>query len=106
MDGRTKWFQLIAGVVLLFLGILAAFYLTRHLTVRINKLRIDMCRIADGDLSTQIAIHANDEIGELGRSINRMQSSISSMIAAGAAKELLANAEELQNLVGRFTVAA
>ncbi len=25
--------------------------------------------------------------------------------AAGAAKELLANAEELQNLVGRFTLA-
>ncbi len=80
--GRTKWFQLIAGAVSVILGFLAAFFLTRHFTFRINKLADGMGRIADGDLSTQLTIYASDEIGELGKSINRMQTSVGAMIAS------------------------
>jgi methyl-accepting chemotaxis protein len=80
--GWTKWFQLIAGAVSLILGFLAAFFLTRHFTFRINKLADAMGRIADGDLSKQLTIYANDEIGELGGSINRMQTSVGAMIAS------------------------
>jgi methyl-accepting chemotaxis protein len=79
---RAKWSQLAAGVASVILGFLAAFFLTRHFTFRINRLAEAMGRIADGDLSTQLTIHANDEIGELGRSINRMQTAISGMITS------------------------
>ena len=80
--GQTKWFQIIAGMIAIILGILAATFLTRHFTFRINKLAVTMVRIADGDLSTQVVIHADDEIGELGRSINRMVTSVGSIMAS------------------------
>jgi methyl-accepting chemotaxis protein len=93
----TKWFQLIAGAVALIIGILAAIFLTRHFTFRINRLGEAMGRIADGDLSTQLTIYANDEIGELGRSINRMQTAISGMITSitSTAAEVAASANIL-----------
>ncbi len=79
---RAKWVQLIAGAVSVILGLLAALYLIRNFTTRIIRVANAMGRIADGDLSKQLKIYANDEIGELGRSINRMQSSVSEMIAS------------------------
>ncbi|HTP64942.1 MAG TPA: methyl-accepting chemotaxis protein [Geobacteraceae bacterium] len=78
--GRTKWTQIIAGMISLILGVLAAFILTRHFTVRMTTLAEAMGRIADGDLSQQVAIRANDEIGDLGEGMNRMQTSLGAMI--------------------------
>ncbi len=78
----TKWFQSIAGIILLILGVFAAVFLTRHFTVRIRSLAEAMNRIADGDLSKQVAVQADDEIGELGKGMNRMQTSLSAMITS------------------------
>lgn len=78
----TKWSQIFGGVVAIILGLMATLFLTRHFTFRIKKLAGAMGRIADGDLSTQLTIHANDEIGELGRGINRMQTHVGEMIAS------------------------
>jgi len=80
--GHTKWFQLIAGMIAIILGILATVLLARHFTFRIKKLADTMGRIADGDLSTQVVIHTNDEIGELGMSINRMLTSVGGIITS------------------------
>ena len=80
--GQTKWFQIIAGMIAIILGILAATFLTHHFTFRIKKLAVSMVQIADGDLSAQVVIHADDEIGELGRSINRMVTSVGSIMAS------------------------
>ena len=82
IGGAAKWSQLIAGVISVIVGLLAAIYLIRNFTTRINRVANAMGRIADGDLSTQLRIYANDEIGELGKSINRMQTSISAMITS------------------------
>jgi methyl-accepting chemotaxis protein len=79
---RTKWTQIVAGILATVLGILAALYLIRNFTTRIVRVANAMSRIADGDLSQQLKIYANDEIGELGRSINRMQTSVGEMIAS------------------------
>ncbi len=79
---RTKWSQIAFGVISLALGIIGTIFLTRHLTSRIASLAEAMGRVADGDLSTQITIHADDEIGDLGRSINRMLTSMSTLIAS------------------------
>ena len=51
--------------LLIMIGIGAAFYLTRHLTYRINGLVIMMEQIAKGDLSHHVPIHGSDELAEL-----------------------------------------
>jgi len=94
---HTKWFQINAGMIAIILGILAAVFLTRHFTFRIKKLRDTVGRIADGDLSTQVVIHADDEIGELGTSINRMVTSVGAMIAS--VKETVSQVESSANLL-------
>ena len=80
--GRTKAVQLIAGVISILLGLAAAIFLIRNFVTRINRVAGAMNRYADGDLSTPLKIYANDEIGDLGRNINRMLASISSMITS------------------------
>jgi len=119
---RTKWTQIVAGLIAIVLGALGAFYLIRNFTTRIVRVANAMSRIADGDLSQQLKIYANDEIGELGRSINRMQSSVGQMIAsindtasqvASSANMLcvvseqsVSNAEEIANQTGTIATAS
>ncbi len=79
---RTKWFQLVAGVFAVVLGIAAALYLTRHLAYRINGLVYMTGHIAGGDLSREIPISGKDELAVLGTSINSMRNSMSTMIAS------------------------
>jgi methyl-accepting chemotaxis protein len=79
---RTKWVQIIGGALSVILGLLAAIYLIRNFTTRIIRVANTMSRIADGDLTTQLRIYANDEIGELGKSINRMVLSLDTMITS------------------------
>jgi methyl-accepting chemotaxis protein len=97
MYEQTKWLQIIAGMISTILGIMAAVFLTRHFTFRIKKLRDTMGRIADGDLSTQVVIHAMDEIGELGISINRMVTSVGAIIAS--VKETASQVESSANML-------
>lgn len=94
---RTKWSQIIVGVLSVILGFMAAGYLIRNFTSRIIRVANAMSRIADGDLSSQLKIYANDEIGDLGRSINRMQTSIGDMIASisNTASQLASSANML-----------
>jgi methyl-accepting chemotaxis protein len=98
--GQTKWFQIIAGMIAIILGILAATFLTRHFTLRIKKLAVSMVQIADGDLSAQVVIHADDEIGELGRSINRMVTAVGSIITSvkTTASQVESSAETLNQV--------
>ncbi|NVN89277.1 MAG: methyl-accepting chemotaxis protein [Desulfuromonadales bacterium] len=79
---KTKYTLLITGVISFILGLGAAAYLVNNLVTRINRVAGAMGKVADGDLSTQLRIYADDEIGDLGRNINRMITSISAMIAS------------------------
>jgi methyl-accepting chemotaxis protein len=79
---RTKVLQLIAGVISILLGLAAAIFLIHNFVTRINRVAGAMNRYAEGDLSTPLRIFANDEIGDLGRNINRMLTSISAMITS------------------------
>jgi methyl-accepting chemotaxis protein len=79
---RAKIVQIVAGSIAVLLGLLAALFLIRNFVTRINRVAGAMSRVADGDLSVQLRIYANDEIGDLGRSINRMLTSINEMIAS------------------------
>jgi methyl-accepting chemotaxis protein len=94
---HTKWFQIIAGMIAIILGILAAFYLTRHFTYRINGLVYMMGKIANGDLSHEIPINGNDELALLGKSINSMQTSVGNIIAS--VKETASQVESSANVL-------
>ena len=101
---RTKWFQLIMGVISVILGFLAAGYLSRNFTTRIIRVANTMSRIADGDLTTQLKIYADDEIGELGRSINRMVISMSAMMSSiSNTASNLASSANMLNVVSEQT---
>jgi methyl-accepting chemotaxis protein len=101
---RVKLIQLVAGALSIILGLAASTFLINNFVTRINRVAGAMNRVADGDLSTQLKIYANDEIGDLGRNINRMLTSISTMIAsikntansvATASNSLSTNSEQI-----------
>ena len=101
---KVKLVQIVAGAVSIVLGLMASIFLINNFVTRINRVANAMNRVADGDLSTQLKIYAEDEIGELGRNINRMLTSISTMIAsikntanhvASASNSLYANSEQI-----------
>lgn len=110
---RVKLVQLVAGAVSIVLGLMASIFLITNFVTRINRVASAMNRVADGDLSTQLKIYANDEIGDLGTNINRMLTSVSAMIAsikntahhvASASNSLYANSEQIAT--GNVQVAA
>jgi methyl-accepting chemotaxis protein len=73
--------------------------LTRNLTTRIKRVADTMSRVADGDLTVQLTIYANDEIGALGKSINRMLDSTRGMIGSisNTATDLAVSAQLLSD---------
>jgi signal transduction histidine kinase len=92
---------------LLGIGVVIALLLipvSRLITDRVKRLRHSALRIAEGDLSHRVAIKGSDEIGELGRSFNRMADKLETMIRGG--RELTANiSHELRSPLARISVA-
>jgi methyl-accepting chemotaxis protein len=79
-------------------------YVARNLSTRLNRVANAMGVVADGDLSTRLRIYGDDEIGDMGKSINRMLDSFNSMInsikgtalqVASAAGQLYSTAEQM-----------
>ncbi len=58
-------------------------------------------RVAEGDLTTHIAVEGEDELAELGRTLNRMTDSLSSMTGrvTGASNSILSVLEQVQEAV-------
>jgi methyl-accepting chemotaxis protein len=94
---HMKWFQIIAEIIIIILGVFAVVLLTRHFTYRINGLVYMTDRIANGDLSREIPITGNDELAVLGKSINHMQTSVGAMISS--VKETAFSVESTANLL-------
>ena len=92
---------------LLGIGVVIALLLipvSRLITERVKRLRHSALQIAEGDLSHRVAIKGKDEIGELGRSFNRMADKLETMIRGG--RELTANiSHELRSPLARISVA-
>ena len=92
---------------LLGIGVVIALLLipvSRLITERVKRLRHSALQIAEGDLSHRVAIKGGDEIGELGRSFNRMADKLETMIRGG--RELTANiSHELRSPLARISVA-
>jgi len=101
---RNKILILVFGSVAFLLGLAGAVFLTNNFVTRLNRVSAAMGNVADGDLSTKINIFARDEIGDLGRAINRMLESMHNMVTsikstaeqvASASSQLYATSEQI-----------
>ncbi len=95
------------GLGLIIIGIAIALLvlpISRYITKRVKGLSESASRIAEGDLSHRATVKGKDEIGELGRTFNRMAAKLERMIEGG--KELTANvSHELRTPLARIHVA-
>ena len=95
------------GLGLIIIGIVIALLvlpISRYITKRVKGLSESAARIAEGDLSHRATVKGKDEIGELGRTFNRMAAKLERMIEGG--KELTANvSHELRTPLTRIRVA-
>ncbi len=69
--GFVKTFLLLYALVL-FLSFIMGWYFSRLITKPLEKLAAAARRLAQGDWQQRVALHSNDEIGEMGRAFNAM----------------------------------
>jgi two-component system, OmpR family, sensor histidine kinase BaeS len=69
---------LIGAVIALLLGV----FLSRTLTRPIRELTQATHAVSGGDLSQQVTVHSNDELGELAQAFNKMSSQLSRSVNA------------------------
>jgi methyl-accepting chemotaxis protein len=101
---RQRIIMMAAGILAFLLGLAGAIFLINNFITRLNRVSAAMDRVADGDLSTKIQVFAKDEIGDLGRAINRTLESMHDMVTsikdtaaqvASAATQLYATSEQI-----------
>ena len=93
----------IATIVALILGVLAAWVITRQITVPLGQTLVAVERVASGDLTHNLSVDRRDELGQLQGSIQRMTVELRQLISgigegvtqiASAAEELSAVTEQ------------
>jgi methyl-accepting chemotaxis protein len=93
----------LATVLALFFGILAAWAITRQITLPLKQTLLAVDRVASGDLTHNLNIDRRDELGQLQGGIQRMTLSLRALIGgisdsvtqiASAAEELSAVTEQ------------
>ena len=92
---------LIKNLIVLFVSFLIGgfliYFIIRSIINPIKKLMDSSEKVSKGDLREQLAFHSNDEIGQLGRSFERMRTSLVKVISEinDKATSLAASSEEL-----------
>ncbi|RDY67628.1 methyl-accepting chemotaxis protein, partial [Halobacillus trueperi] len=92
-------------VVALLLGALFAYIFGNRLNKSITSLLKSIKRVSDGDLTEDIEVNRQDEIGQLGESINRMTDNLRSLVAGvlGSSNQVTAQSEELTQAASEVT---
>lgn len=74
LSQASRFFKrmVVTGLVLLAIGIVGAFTLSRSITRPLNLLTESASGISSGDYSGMVHIHRNDELGALGNAFNSM----------------------------------
>uniref|UniRef100_A0A7C2BBC0 Methyl-accepting chemotaxis protein n=1 Tax=Pseudomonas graminis TaxID=158627 RepID=A0A7C2BBC0_9PSED len=105
-DADTRQAQSTLGIttlVALILGVLAAWVITRQITVPLGQTLVAVERVASGDLTQNLSVDRRDELGQLQGSIQRMTVELRELIGgigegvtqiASAAEELSAVTEQ------------
>ncbi|HET9913677.1 MAG TPA: ATP-binding protein [Anaerolineales bacterium] len=79
---RTTQFTIYSALVTTAIALLLGVLLSRSLTSPIRELTQATHAVSQGDLSQQVPIRSNDELGELGKAFNRMSAELSRSINA------------------------
>lgn len=96
-------YSVIITVISIIIGAIVAFFVASYIVNPIINIRDLVQIVADGDLTIDVEVQSNDEIGELGQAFNTMVSNLRMLIggineAAGhlssASQQLNANCEE------------
>ncbi|PKR86432.1 methyl-accepting chemotaxis protein [Heyndrickxia camelliae] len=88
---------LIVGAIIAVLAVLVSFFMSTKITRDIKKLSALSVSMSEGDLTQQVTIKSNDEIGETGENFNKMAQNLKEMITrvADGSQQLSATSEEL-----------
>jgi len=87
----------------LLAGAVVIYFVTKAIMKPIRELKEKAMTISKGDLTEQIVVNSNDEIGQLGQAFNEMQNSLRTLIqkveinaelVAASAEELTSNVEQ------------
>jgi methyl-accepting chemotaxis protein len=103
-DSRQAQLMLsVATALALFFGVIAAWIITRQITLPLQQTLIAVDRVASGDLTHNLKVDRHDELGQLQSGIQRMTVSLRELIGgisdsvtqiASAAEELSAVTEQ------------
>ncbi len=78
---RAEVIMAISALVAILLGILAAFFITRLITVPVSHAVTGLKQIAEGDLNMQISADSRDEIGQLMQALVLMQDNLRRIVS-------------------------
>lgn len=95
--GEAQTASVVAAVFAAVLGITIGFFAARSIARPINQLAVVAQNVANGDLTKQVSVDRQDEIGKLGLSFNIMVDQLKSLIIQinTNAEQLAASSEEL-----------
>jgi nitrogen fixation/metabolism regulation signal transduction histidine kinase len=79
---RTTQFLLYGALAATVIALLLGVVLSHSLTSPIRELTQATHAVADGDLSQQVPIRSDDELGELGKAFNKMSNELSRSVNA------------------------
>ncbi|MCA1040960.1 methyl-accepting chemotaxis protein [Bacillus infantis] len=88
---------LILGAVVAVIAVLVSIFMSLRITGNIKKISDFSMLMSNGDLTQQVDIKSNDEIGEMGRNYNLMAGNLKEMITkiSDGSQQLSATSEEL-----------
>lgn len=82
-NSKLNSFTKTAGIVVLvglLLGVISSFFLANGIVKIINNFRKVIDTTANGDLVTEFEVKSNDELGELGKSYNKMLANMRALV--------------------------
>ncbi|UZQ83508.1 methyl-accepting chemotaxis protein [Thermoanaerobacter sp. RKWS2] len=72
---------IIFSLISLLIGILITYFFSKNITSKIGKVMTVMSKAANGDMTQEVEVKSNDEIGKLALSFNLMIDGIKSLVA-------------------------
>lgn len=116
---NARWTALLVGLLALGLGLALAMYTAKHLVDRIKAVVAGVNRVAQGDLTADVSVSGNDEIGELAQATRDMRQKLHDLAAevgshaaavhaaareiAGAVESQAATSTEMSSSVAEIT---
>lgn len=87
---QAKTVAILAAILAAILGIIIGLFAAQRISRPVNQLVEVAQKVANGDLTQQVKIESQDEIGQLGGAFNTMVSQLKDLI-----KQITANAEQV-----------